>query len=80
MSKQMATATTGVAPDWRGISLNDALRVSQGDKLMLGSCNACTKGQYVLDNESKPTVTNVDLRGLSFRLCERCRQQLKAML
>jgi len=80
MARQMAKASTGVPPDWEGVSLNEAIRVSRANKAWTGSCNACTNGQYELGADGEAVVTNVDLRGMSFRLCARCRGQLKAML
>ena len=80
-SKAMASANTGVPNDWAGVTLNEAIRVNHAaPKSWTGSCNACTNGQYTLNDKNEPLVTNVDLRGMSFRLCERCRAQLKAML
>lgn len=43
------------------------------DRLAFGSCNACA------DRDHK-TVTNIGMRGLSFRLCDSCRKILKDAL
>lgn len=58
----------------------DGIRVRAGLKTNEGSCNACTNGQYTLNDNNMPMVTSVNLRGLNFRLCERCRQLLKEQL
>lgn len=56
------------------IRVQEVVRVTKrADRLTYGSCNACT-------NRDCDTVTNVDLRGMSFRLCDPCRKVLKKAL
>lgn len=42
-----------------------------------GSCNACTLDTQAADYT---TVTEIRLRGLNFRLCPSCAEQLKLAL
>ena len=74
MNKEMKSASVvSVGPDAK-VSVNEAIKVQHGlDRAWQGSCNACTTRDY-------DTVTNVDLRGVSFRLCDPCRKILKAAL
>lgn len=78
MNKHMASAPHGQDPS-AGISLNTALRVASGRREYLGSCNACTAGVYDTEDGVQFT-TEVSMRQLTFRLCQRCRLQLKSML
>ena len=55
--------------------MNEQIRVSNDcDKAQIGSCNACT------DRDSYEKVTEVQLRGMSFRLCDRCKVELVGLL
>lgn len=78
----MSTANTNTEPSWQGVSLNEAIRVNKhADRASSGSCNACTKGVYATNiNTNKEMVTEVQLRGLNFRLCVQCRVILKGLL
>lgn len=79
MNKGMASADTGIDPSWHGVQRNQGITVTPNqDRLMAGSCNACT--DVSRDRNAYETVTEVDLRGLSFRLCDRCRVKLKELL
>ena len=79
MNKAMKSAQHGQDPS-AGISLNTALRVAHGYRDFAGSCNACTDGQYKLDTAGKAMITEVQIRNYTFRLCQRCRVQLKGSL
>ena len=59
---------------------NESIRVAPALKSFAGSCNACTNGRYNLDDQNQPLVTEVHLRGLSFRLCAHCHEILKGKL
>lgn len=78
----MSTANTNTDPSWQGVSLNEAIRVNKhADRLSAGSCNACTNGVYATNvDNGKDMVTEVQLRGMSFRLCVQCRVILKGLL
>lgn len=67
-------------PDGEGISFNESLRVSHGrDRMNFGSCNACKAPRYNV-SQGRETVTEVELRNLTFRLCASCCKQLKELL
>lgn len=56
------------------IRVQETIRVTKrASRQLFGSCNACT-------NRDGDTVTNIDLRGMSFRLCNGCRVILKKAL
>jgi hypothetical protein len=42
-------------------------------RLQVGGCNACTDRDYQF-------VTDIRLRGLSFRLCARCLRKLRVLI
>lgn len=76
MPHPMATAHT--APLGMQVSLNEAIAVSKDiDRRHAGSCNGCTSSTQASEYE---TVTEVQLRGLSFRLCPVCARTLKLAL
>lgn len=55
----------------RRIVVQEMITVQRkGSRALEGSCNACT-------SSVGDTVTRVDLRGMSFRLCSACRTILK---
>lgn len=73
MANQMKDAVTTEIPAG-AIRVQEVIKVTKrADRLLYGSCNACT-------DRVGDTVTNVDLRGTSFRLCDPCRKILKAAL
>lgn len=60
------------------VSLNEFLVVQKDlNKDRHGSCNACTPSTQT---EEYLTVTEVELRGLVFRLCPSCAKTLKLAL
>ena len=72
-SREMKTATTVMIPVG-AFRVQEKITVSTNvPREQYGSCNACT-------NREGDTVTNVDLRGMSFRLCDPCRRILKNAL
>ena len=59
-------------------SLNEFIQVKKElDRDRHGSCNACTPATQA---ESYSKVTEVELRGLVFRLCPACSKTLKLAL
>lgn len=80
MNHSMKTANTNTSPSWVGLSLNEAMKVQTQSRLSAGSCNACTNGQYLTDKSGEDVVTEVMLRGLTFRLCNSCKKNLKGLL
>ena len=78
MNKAMKSATHGQDPT-AGVSINQAMRVQLGRRQWIGSCNACTDGVYDTEDGIEFT-TEVQMRQLTFRLCQCCRMQLKGML
>nr|WP_293595615.1 hypothetical protein [Polaromonas sp. 39-63-25] len=76
MSNPMASAHK--ANPSMQVSLNEFLAVKKGlDKARHGSCNACAPSTQT---EEYSTVTEVELRGLVFRLCPACANTLKLTL
>lgn len=72
----MASAHT--PPAGMQVSVNESIQVTKGlDRGSSGSCNACTISTQTHDYR---TVTEVQLRGLNFRLCPSCAGQLKLAL
>jgi hypothetical protein len=73
MGNEMKLATTEEIPVGV-IHVQETIKVTRNaPRMMYGSCNACT-------NREGNTVTNIDLRGMSFRLCDGCRKSLKKAL
>jgi hypothetical protein len=79
MNKNAMQSARTEQPADAGISLNTALKVQAGRREWLGFCNACSKGVYDTEDGVEFT-TEVSMRSLTFRLCQRCRVQLKGML
>jgi hypothetical protein len=76
MSRAMAGAHK--APSNMQISVNESMIVSKNkSRLSAGSCNACPTHSQ---SQAHDTVTEVELRGLKFRLCCDCAKQLKEAL
>ena len=76
MNRSMASAHT--PPVGMQINVNESIQVTKGlDRVSSGSCNACTLSSQANDYR---TVTEVQLRGLNFRLCTSCAAQLKLAL
>lgn len=70
----MSSAKTDTDPSWSGVRRNEGILVQPNQtRLMAGSCNACT-------DMTHQTVTEVNLRGLCFRLCDHCRVKLVELL
>ena len=65
----MAYAKRDTIPKYRAKELE--FNVSRGKKLMVGSCNMC------VDRDSYEEINIVEMRSLSFRLCDKCKKQLK---
>lgn len=60
------------------VELNEQIQVHKKvDRKIHGSCNACTSFTQLIEYD---TVTEVHLRGMSFRLCPACRKTLKGLL
>lgn len=76
----MQSAGTPLPNDAPPIRVNEIIKVKGGRRAYLGSCNACAVGQYEVGQAGDDLVTEVQLRGLNFRLCCACRNQLKEML
>lgn len=73
-----AMATAHVPPVGMQIGINESMQVTKGlDRLSRGSCNACTLSTQ---SDDYVTVTEVQLRGLNFRLCPACAKTLKLAL
>ena len=73
MGNEMKSAVTVEIPIGV-ICVQETIKVTHNaPRAMYGSCNACTSREGA-------TVTNIDLRGLSFRLCDPCRKILKKAL
>ena len=71
MDKDMAKANPNSTP----VDVKELIfRVFKGTKLMNGGCNMC------VDRDSYEVVNVVEMRSLSFRLCDKCRKNLKEML
>lgn len=79
MNKNAMQSARTEQPADAGISLNVALKVQAGRREFLGSCNASAAGVYDTEDDVQFT-TEVSMRSLTFRLCQRCRVQLKGML
>jgi hypothetical protein len=70
----MSKAKTDVDPSWAGVRRNEGILVMPNQaRSMVGSCNACT-------DMTHQVVTEVNLRGMCFRLCEHCRVELVGLL
>ena len=71
MDKDMADANVS----WTPVNVTDLdLKVRRGDKVMDGGCNHCT------DRDRYRKITVIELRGMSFRLCDKCKKMLKKLL
>ncbi len=71
MDKDMANAKTGFTPvNVTGLDLS----IRRGKKLMEGGCNVCT------DRDRYKIVNVIEMRSLSFRLCDKCKKELKKLL
>jgi hypothetical protein len=76
MPHPMATAHT--APSGLHVGVNETIQVVKNlGRSHAGSCNACTPATQATGYE---TVTEVQLRGLNFRLCPACAKTLKLAL
>lgn len=76
MHKSMASAHT--VDHSMKVNFNEVIEARKGlDRRHAGSCNACTPFTQV---EDYTTVTEVQLRGLTFRLCPACGHKLKLAL
>jgi hypothetical protein len=76
MSRPMRSAHA--APSGLQVGINESIQVAKGlVRSHAGSCNACTPETQATGYE---TVTEVQLRGLNFRLCPACTKTLKTAL
>lgn len=76
MDRSMASAH--VPPVGMQIGVNESIRVAKGlDRRVYGSCNACATSTQAAEYQD---VMEVQLRGLTFRLCPACAEQLKLAL
>ena len=71
MDKDMAKAKTDFIPVFvKELNFN----IRRGKKTIEGACNMC------LNKDSYEEVTIIEMRSLSFRLCDKCKKLLKDIL
>ena len=71
MDKDIAKAKT----NFISVNVSDLkMNVRREDKIIEGYCNNCT------DKDGYRKINVIELRNISFRLCDKCKKMLKKML
>lgn len=74
MDKDMANANTGSGTNLPTVKQVQPFGIRRGTRMMLGSCNNCSS------TSKHRVVTEINLKGLVFRLCDNCKGKLKKLL
>ena len=74
MDKSMANANKETGKNLPTVEQVEPFGFRRGTRLMLGSCNNCPT------TSKHRTVTEINLKGLVFRLCDNCKGKLRKLL